>query len=113
MSARARKALHMRFAFAPLAALLATFCLVARAQPPESPKKVADAKSASSPAIKLLDGTYLWTGRPTDGNGERVIVNLLQELQKLQDQIEQSKKQAAATLKPSAPSECAIRGRIE
>jgi hypothetical protein len=92
---------------------VAASCLAGHAQPPDLAKKTAEPKTSpiAPAAIKLADGTYLWTGLPTDTGGERVILTP-QEYQKLLDQNERYKKQIAA-FKPSSPSGCAIRGRIE
>ncbi|AMV23088.1 hypothetical protein VT84_01660 [Gemmata sp. SH-PL17] len=59
-------------------------------------------------AVKLPDGTFLWLG---SGEGERVTLSP-QEYQKLLDRVDQLKKELAAR-KPTAPSGCAIRGRVE
>jgi hypothetical protein len=114
MPAGTRIAPRLRFAFAPVTVFFAAFCLVSHAQPPESTKKQSDSKATPTalPVIKLPDGTFLWTGTPVDGNGGRVTLTL-QEFQKLQEQIDQLKKQIATPQKPSAPSECVVRGRIE
>ncbi len=114
MPAKTRIPSRLRFVFAQALVFIAVVSQLTEAQPPDSTKKVPESKSVPGglPVIKLPDGTYLWTGTPTDGSGERVTLTL-QEIQKLQDQIDQLKKKLDAKEKPSAPSECVIRGRIE
>jgi len=89
---------------------VAAMNLTALSQPPD-PKKPNDPKSKDLQVVKLPDGTYLWVGNPADNNGERVSLTP-QELQKLLDQVDQLKKQLAAK-KTTAPSGCAVRGRVE
>jgi hypothetical protein len=109
---------RLRLALAPAAFLAAALAVTAGAQQPE-PKKSADpvppkadtkGKEKEPRVIKLPDGTYLWLGTP-DGSDERVTLTP-DELQKLLDQAEQLKKQLAAR-KPTPPSGCAIRGKVE
>ncbi|HEV3436932.1 MAG TPA: hypothetical protein VG122_06215, partial [Gemmata sp.] len=114
MSAKPCISQRLRFAFAPATVFVAALCLVSQAQPPpDTPKKTSDTKTVQGglPVIKLPDGTFLLKGTPNDSNSERVTLTL-QDLQKIQDQIDQLRKQLAAQ-KPTAPSGCAIRGRVE
>jgi hypothetical protein len=106
--------------FAIVATILLAASLGLSAQPPEPGKKLDPTKSGPvEPAIdssrvpsgiRLPDGTFLWTG-PRNGAGERVVLTP-EELQKLQAQVEDLKKQLAAR-KPSPPSSCAIRSKVE
>lgn len=92
---------------------VAILCLVSQAQPPDTQKKPADTKTIPSglPVIKLPDGTLLLSTSPADGSSESVTLTL-QDFQKIQEQLDQLKKQVALQ-KPAAPTGCAIRGRIE
>ena len=108
---------RFRFAFVPALGLVAALSLSGKAQPPEPARKPVDSKTEPKtapapkelPGIRLPDGTFLWYG-PGDGD-ERVSLTP-QELRKLQEQINQLKKQLAAR-KAVPPSGCAIRGRVE
>ena len=57
----------------------------------------------------MPDGTFLWLGGASDG--ERVTLTP-QEFQKLLDRVDTLTKELAAR-KPTPPSGCAIRGRVE
>ncbi|MBY0458297.1 MAG: hypothetical protein K2V38_13230, partial [Gemmataceae bacterium] len=97
---------------------------VALAQPPsgESSKKPADPpksdkaektdksdkSDAKSTIVKLPDGTFLWVG---GADGESIKLSP-QAYQKLVDRAEQLKKELAAR-KPTTPSGCAIRAKVE
>ncbi len=100
--------IRMRFATGiPAVVILAfVFTLFAHAQPPEPPKKPAEPN-----IVRLPDGTYLWVGDAGNGPTEQIKLTP-QELQKVLDQLELLKKQLAAR-KPTPPSGCAIRGRVE
>jgi hypothetical protein len=106
---------HSRLRIALILAVwfAAALALTVRAQPPEPPKGPANGTSAPAPkelpGIRLPDGTFLWFG---SGDGDERVSLTPRELQKLQDQIDQLKKQLAAR-RASAPSGCAIRGRVE
>lgn len=111
MPATPRTRPRLRFALVPGVVFSLAVAISAHAQPPELPKGKSDPKAKDLPVVKLPDGTFLWVGTPTDGAGTPITLTP-QELQKLQDQIEQLKKQLAAR-KPAPPSGCAIRGRVE
>jgi hypothetical protein len=114
-----------RFAVAQAVLLVAAVTLTA--QPPEPGKKATDSSKPAPPppalekdppkpsptvGLPLPDGTFLWTGPNGPArDADRVWISQ-QELQKLLDQVDQLKKQLA-TRKASAPSGCAIRGRVE
>ena len=119
MPAIRRTRARLRLVFAPAAFFASAFFLTAAAQPPD-PKKAADpptkadgksAKDKDLPVVRLPDGTYLWLGNTGDGTDERVTLTPA-ELQKLLDQVEQLKKQLAAR-KATAPSGCAVRGKVQ
>src|SRR5262245_28978187 len=98
-----------------LAALLAGTIALSAQPPAADPLKKVDApkaepaKDAKPLVVKLPDGTFLWLGGASDG--ERVTLTP-QEFQKLLDRVDALKKELAAR-KPTPPSGCAIRGRIE
>jgi hypothetical protein len=116
MPANSRTPARLRLVFAPALFLASALALTASAQP--EPKKSADPPAKAEPkngpkelsVVKLPDGTYLWLGAG-DGSEERVTLTPA-ELQKLLDQVERLKKQLAAR-KATAPSGCAVRGKIE
>ena len=110
---------HRSLAGAFALAVLVAGTVTLSAQPPgaeplkkplDSAKSEKGEKADSKPLIvKLPDGTFLWLGSAE--GGERVTLSP-QEFQKLLDRVDQLKKELAAR-KPTAPSECAIRGRVE
>ena len=104
---------RLRFALVPAVFFAAALGLAVQAQQPDSSKKPGDSKTAPPPkelpGIRLPDGTFLWFGH---GDSDERVSLTPQELQKLQDQIDQLKKQLAAR-KATSPSGCAIRGRVE
>jgi hypothetical protein len=103
---------RLRLVLAPALVLVVALGLSSSAQPPDA-KKLPELKTPSKEPtlVKLPDGTYQWLGLVTGSSDERITLTP-QDLQKLQDQIDQLKKQLA-TRKPQAPSSCAIRGRIQ
>lgn len=108
-----RSHLRLRIALVLATWTVAALALMAGAQPPEPLKSAAEGKGTAAPkelpGIRLPDGTFLWFG---PGNSDERVSLSPQELQKLQDQIDQLKKQLAAR-RASTPSGCAIRGRVE
>lgn len=82
-----------------------------KSEPPKNDKAkdAKDTKDAKPLVVKLPDGTFLWLGGNSDG--ERVTLTP-QEFQKLLDRVETLKKDLAAR-KPTPPSGCAIRARVE
>ena len=90
---------HSRLRIALILAVWSTAatCAMAQAQPPEPLKSPPEGKNAPTPkelpGIRLPDGTFLWFG---PGNGDERVSLSPQEFQKLQEQIDQLKKQLAA-----------------
>lgn len=103
----ARTANRFRPVWTAVLFVVAAVAVSSRADPPESAKKSDSKTPAPLPLIKLPDGTYLYSSNDPGG-----VTLPLQDYQKLQDQLEQQKKQIAA-LQASAPSRCDIRGRVE
>jgi hypothetical protein len=114
MPARTRH-LVARLAVAPAVLLAASLALVAQPPQPDAGKKGPDPKAAPTTpkaptTVRLLDGTFQWLG-PNAADPDRVLISP-QELQKLNDQIDQLRKQLAAR-RPVPPSGCAIRAKVE
>src|SRR5262245_49836454 len=99
-----------RLAVAPAVLLAAALALVAQSPQPDTPKKTGTKAPAT---VRLFDGTFLWLAPPGPNptEPERVLIPPL-ELQKLNDRIDQLKKQLAAR-KPVSPSGCAVRAKVE
>src|SRR5437868_2894268 len=100
----------------PAVVLLFAAAVALAAQPqPDPVKKPTDPSPSnpkSSPLPRLVDGTLQWLPQPGNATDpERVLISPL-ELQKLHDQIDQLKKEAASR-KPTAPSGCALRITVE
>jgi len=69
----------------------------------------AEAAKKANPAIRLPDGTYLFTGNAE--KTERVELSA-EDWRKLLEQLDQLKKQQGAR-KPMAPSECRLSAKVE
>lgn len=112
MAAYHRTDSRIRFACGSAAILAFALGLSVRAQGPNDPsarpvqEPKAPASAIKGQEVKLPDGTYLWTGE-----GDRRVSLSPQDLRKLQEQIDQLKKQLESR-KAVAPSSCMIHARV-